>query len=191
MLSNLPDVQQRIIAKSIGHAEMAEIEDEKDLDKWIIQLKGEPRTYTFEGVLLELENGDEYGVPFFFFSDQDLKILDPGWQRWLAADKVREDQARSQKEKEHESLMLRTAAQAYHRDREVNQQIKGIELELLATAAGATDLWEVHLYPGPGVAAYPRIVVVPGRDSREAKQVAMQRYPGFTAGSVAQANRPF
>ena len=45
------------------------------------KLRGEPRTYTCEGVVLELENGDEYGVPFFFFSEDDLKTLSPGWQR--------------------------------------------------------------------------------------------------------------
>ena len=47
---------------------------------------GQPRKSTCEEVLVELENGDEHGVPFFFFSEQDLQVLRPGWERWLAAD---------------------------------------------------------------------------------------------------------
>ena len=189
LLSNYADLQQKMLPKIVAHFEQIDIEDEKDLDKWVItKLKGEARTYGVEGVIMELENGDEYGVPFFFFSDDDLRVLEPGWHRWLAADKAREAEAEAKADKERESFMLQAQAQAYQRDRQVAQQMKMMELELLATAAGATDLWEVQLRPGPGVAAYPRIVVVPGRNSNDAKRIAMRRFPGFTAGSVAQVN---
>ena len=190
LMSNFPEVQQRMLPKIVSHFEKIDIEGEKELEKWIITLKGAARTYTCEGVMLELENGDEYGVPFFFFSADDLKVLEPGWQRWLAADKSREQESKAQEEKDREEFMLRAAAQAYQRDRQANQQVKQMELALLATAAGATDLWEVQLYPPRGVAGYPRTVVVPGKNSNDAKQIAMQRFPGYTAGSVAQANRP-
>jgi hypothetical protein len=192
LLSNFPDLQQKMLPKIVAHFEQNDIEDEKDLDTWVItKLKGEAVTYTVEGVILELENGDEYGVPFFFFSQDDLKVLEPGWQRWLAADNAREKEETAKADKERESFMLQAQAQAYQRDRQINQQMKMMELELLATAAGATDLWEVHLYPGRGVAGYPRVVVVPGKNSADAKRIAMQRFPGYTAGAVAQANRPF
>jgi hypothetical protein len=190
-LSNYPDLQQKMLPKIVNHFEKTDFDTENELERWIITLKGEPRTYTVEGVILELENGDEYGVPFFFFSDQDLRILDPGWQQWLAADQAgeRDDQARQQKERE--SFLVSAAAEAYQRDRENSQQIqmKMMELELLATAAGVTELWEVQLTPNRGVAGYPRVVVVPGKNSNDAKQIATQRFPGYRAGSVAQANR--
>jgi hypothetical protein len=67
--------------------------------------------------------------------------------------------------------------------------MKMLELELLAAASGATDLWEVQLFPNRGVVGYPRIVVVPGRNSEDAKRIAMQRFAGYAAGAVAQANR--
>jgi hypothetical protein len=188
-LSNYHDLQQRVMARIVAHFENEMIEDEKDLEKWAnSKLKGDSRTYTVEGVMMELENGDVYGVPFFFFSEEDLAVLDPGWRRWLAADSARDQANKAQQQKEREELMLRATAEAYQRDRQVNQQIKHVELTLLATAAGATDLWEVQLYPPRGVAEYPRVVVVPGKNSADAKQIAMMRFPGYTAGSVAQAN---
>jgi hypothetical protein len=191
VLSNYPDLQQKMLPKIVNHFEKANIETTNDLERWLIPIKGEARTYTVEGVILELENGDEYGVPFFFFSEDDLRVLEPGWQRWLAADKMREKEDQAKAEKDRESFVLQAQAAAYQRDRAVNQQMKMMELELLATAAGATDLWEVHLYPARGTAAYPRTVVVPGGNSEDAKRTAMRRFPGYTAGTVAQVNRPF
>jgi hypothetical protein len=46
VLSNSNDVQRKIIARSVGYFEKAEIDDENDLEKWIIKLQGKPRTYT-------------------------------------------------------------------------------------------------------------------------------------------------
>lgn len=189
-LKNYPELQQRMLFKVVAHLENLEIDSERQLEEWLIPLKGSPRTFTVEGVMMELENGDVYGVPFFFFAPDELKILEPGWQRWLEADRSREQAEKSAHDKEREEFMLRTAAETYQRDRQMNQQIKMMELELLATAARATDLWEVQLFPKPGVAAYPRMVVVPGGNSDQAKVVAMERFPGFVAGSVAQVNRP-
>jgi hypothetical protein len=190
VLSNFPEVQRRMLPKIVAHFEKADIESENDLERWIVSLKGEPRTYTCEGVILELENGDEYGVPFFFFSDEDLKILQPGWQQWLAADQARGQADEMRAQKERESFLVRAAADAYQREHQANQQMKMMELELLATAAGATDLWEVQLFPNRGVVGYPQVVVVPGKNSNDAKQIAMRRFPNYTAGSVAQANLP-
>ena len=190
LLSNYPDLLQKMLPKIVAHFEKVELDRENDLERWIVGLKGEARTYTVEGVLLELENGDEYGVPFFFFAVQDLKVLQPGWERWLAADQAREREEAARQQQERESFLVRSAAQAYQRDRETDQQMKMMDLELLAVAAGATDLWEVQMFPERGVSGYPRVVLVPGKNSTDAKQIAMQRFPGYTAGSVAQANRP-
>jgi hypothetical protein len=197
LLENLPDLQQKMLVKLVAHLENEPLESERDLKEWIAKLKGAPLTYTVEGVILELENGDRYGVPFFFFSPEDLELLEPGWQRWLAAHDRSEQQAEAsqdarphpQQEIAQEEFMLQMAAQAYQRDRQINQQIQQMELGLLATAAGVTDLWEVQLFPPAGVPAYPKIVVVPGNNSGEAQRTAMQRFPGYTAGAAARANR--
>ena len=182
LFDNLPEVYQRMVPKIVAHFENAKIDDQKDLESWIVRQKGTPRSFTCEGVILELENGDEYGVPFFFFSDDDLKVLQPGWQRWLAAQK---DEA---KQHEHD-FMLQSQAAAYQRDRQTNQQIAVLQLEMAGYQAGLFDLWEVGLMPKPGVASPPLAVVVPGRDSRSATQEAMRRYPDFVPGAVSRVRR--
>ena len=89
LFQNLPEVYRRMAPKIVSHIEKMDVPDEKAFEAWVGRLRGEPRTYTLEGVVLELENGDEYGVPFFLFSDHDLRVLQPGWQQWLAATKIR------------------------------------------------------------------------------------------------------
>jgi hypothetical protein len=180
--NNLPEVYQKMLPKIVSHFENVPLEDKRAFESWAAKLRGEPRTYHCEGVLLELENGDMYGVPFFFFSDEDLKVLKPGWDRWLAADKDRAKQA-------HESFLLKSQAEAYQKDQQTNQQIAMMQLQMQGYEAGLFDLWEVCLYPGPGVASAPLCVVVPARDSRSAAAEAVARNPGFVPGAVAKVRR--
>jgi hypothetical protein len=182
LFTNLPEVYQKMMPKLVAHFEKTPIDDKRELDAWVMKLRGEPRTFTCEGVMLELENGDEYGVPFFFFSNDDLDMLQPGWQRWLAANADRAKQ-------EQESFLLQTQAQAYQQDQETNQQVAMMQLQMQGYEAGLFDLWEVRLFPGRGVASPPLLVVVPARDSRSAAAEAVRRNPGFTAGPVSKVRR--
>jgi hypothetical protein len=182
LAANLPEVYQKMLPKLVAHFEKTPIDDQRGLDAWVAKLRGQPRTFTCEGVLLELENGDEYGVPFFFFSKDDLKILQPGWERWQATEK---DRARQ----EQESFLLQSQAQAYQQDRMANQQIAMMQLQMQGYQAGLFDLWEVRLFPGRGVASPPLSVVVPARDSRSATIEAVRRNPGFVAGPVSKVHR--
>ena len=142
LFDNLPQVQQTMVPKIVAHFEQTPIDGDKGLQQWILKQKGEPRTFTCEGVILELENGDEYGVPFFF-SAEDQKLLQPGWQRrWLAADKDRQKQ-------EEEQFLVKAQAQAYQQDKQATQQIQKMQLEMLAYNAGLFALWEVQLVPAP------------------------------------------
>jgi hypothetical protein len=184
LYDNLPAVYQKMLPKIVAHFEKAPIDDKRGLDSWVMKLRGEPRTFTCEGVMLELENGDEYGVPFFFFSADDLKVLQPGWKRWLAADK---DWAKH----EQESFLLQKQAQAYRQDQASNQQIAMMQLQMQGYQAGLFDLWEVCLVPGPGVASAPLMVVVPARDSRSAAIEAVRRNPGYVAGRIGKVSRKY
>jgi hypothetical protein len=181
-LKNWPEICQKMLPKIVSHFEKTEIDDAQALNAWAAKLGGKERTFTCEGVLLQLENGDIYGVPFFLLADEDKKILEPGWKRWLAADKDRAKQ-------EHESFLAQSQAQAYQQDQRTNQQIAMMQLQMQGYEAGLFDLWEVCLYPGRGVNSPPLVVVVPGRDSRSAAAKAMQLNPGFTAGAVAKVRR--
>jgi hypothetical protein len=176
-LRNLPDVYQKLLPRIVGHFENQKLDTPEALEKWSVSLKGEPREYDVEGVLMELENGDEVGVPFFFFSDEDLKVLQPGWDRWVAAEKKQQDRA------DH-ALMLQAQAAAYQRDREANEQATMMKLEALAYLTG--DLWEVRLIPQNPRVAMPLSVVVPARNSRAATEQALSKNPGYVAGPVSR-----
>lgn len=184
LFDNLPEVYQRMLPKVVAHFEKTETDDRRGFDLWAMRLRGESRTFTCEGVVLALENGDEYGVPFFLFSEADQKILRPGWERWLAADK---DRGR----KEQESFLLQTQAEAYQQNQVINQQIALMQLQMQGYQAGLFDLWEVALLPGPGVVSPPLCVVVPGRDSRSAAMEAVRLNPGFVAGAVSKVSRRY
>jgi hypothetical protein len=182
-LENLPDVYQVIVRRIVSHFENVPIENNRDVDKWLNQKEHNPRKYTCDGVILELENGDEVALPFFLFSETDLMLLEPGWERWL---KAKEDEAA----KARETFLLTAQARAYDAQRQQAQQAQQIaylQLGLLATAVGALELWEVALEPPPGAYATPLSVIVPGRDSEAATAAALQRYPGYIAGPVRRA----
>jgi hypothetical protein len=181
VFENLPTVYQKMLPKIVSHFEGKQIDDETKLVGWAASQQGQPRTFQLEGVMLELENGDEYGVPFFFFSEEDRQVLEPGWQRWLAAHQEEE-------RRRNEDFLVAAQAQAYQQDRANNQQIAQMQLLLQAVEAGVVDLWEVYLQPGRGVAAQPQFVVVPARDSRQAVQTALAKNPGFVAGPVRRVN---
>ncbi len=170
-------LQQRVILKVISKLEKKDITDEKQLIEWAKSLGSQPKVYPLEGVLLELESGDEVGVPFFMFAEEDLKILEPGWKHWL-------EQHESEDRRDYESLMVRAQAQAYQADRQAQRQIETLKLGLLATATGVTSIWQVALVPPQGRFGRPMTVMVTARDSQTAEFQAMQRYPGYVVAGV-------
>jgi len=182
LFDNLDGVRREMIPRIVGHFEKQDIEDKKGLEAWLIKQKGEARKFTVEGVLMELQNGDIYGVPFFFFSAADLKVLEPGWQRWLAADNDREKQ-------KQEQFRLEAQAKAYQADQQAQRQMMMMQIQLQGYQAGLFDLWEVQLMPGAGIVGMPMLVVVPGRNSEQAAANAIQMNPGYIAGSVAKVLR--
>jgi hypothetical protein len=173
---NLPEVYQRMLPKIVAHFEENVQPDKAGLEAWLRSQKGKPRKYTLEGVLMELENGDEYGIPFFFFSADDLKVLQPGWDAWL---KVHEDPEQS----DDHAFRLQSLAAAYQQNQRIDRQIAIMQLNMQAIQAGLVAAWEVSLYPGPGVVGPPLWVVVPARNSAAATAIAMQQNPGYVAGA--------
>ncbi|MCG8652788.1 MAG: hypothetical protein MI861_23310 [Pirellulales bacterium] len=181
VFKNLPQVYQAMLPRIVSYMESTTIEDGNALEAWVKTLRGQPRTYRLEGVILELENGDEYGVPFFLFSKQDQEVLKPGWEAWQ---KEHEDAAAQ----ENHSLMLQSLASSYHRDRQVKRQIATMHLNLQAIQAGLTSAWEVTLYPVRGNPNPPRWVVMLGRNSQQATEAALRQNPGFVSGPVRKVS---
>ena len=175
--TNLPEIYQKFIPKIVEHFDNVQLPDDKSFNDWMVKQKATPRTFHCEGVILEFENHEEYAFPFFFFSDKDMKMLQPGWEKWL---EYAEDHERQEKE----SFYLQSQAMEYQRNQEATQKMAMMQLEFLAVGAGITSLWEVYLEPGPRVRGYPQVVVVPARDSDQASYLAMQKYPGYDLASV-------
>lgn len=183
LLTTLPEIYQRFIPKIIEHFDQVQLPDAKAFDEWMIKQKATPRTFHCEGVSIELENGEEYSVPFFFFTDEDNKLLQPGWEQWLTYQTDHERQ-------EKENFYLQSQAIAYQQqqaqDRQFNQRIAMMQVELLAVNAGATSMWEVYLEPPFGVRGYPQNVVITARDSDQASLAALRKFPGYVVVAVSK-----
>jgi hypothetical protein len=179
---NLPPIYQELVRRIVSHLENIEIEDREDLENWMVDLRGRPKSYKLEGVVFELKDGNEYDVPFFLFSEQDQRILKRGFRQW---EQVRDDYDRA----DDHAFRLRSMAATYEQDRQTDRQIAMMNLNMQAIQAGLTSAWEVTLYPRPGNMMPPRWVVVNGRNSAQAIQNALQQNPGFVAGPVRRVSR--
>jgi hypothetical protein len=145
-------------------------------------LRGAAKSYTLDGVLLELPSGDLYGVPFFLFSPQDAATLEQGWEQWAAAE--------GDSERRHElSLQLQARAKLAQQQAATQFQMQKMSLELQAYDAGLFDLWEVLMLPPQGAGALPTKVVVPARNSGQAAVEAQAKLPGYAVGGMARVNR--
>lgn len=182
LFENLPDIYKRIVPLIAAHFTERDITDRAGLFDWLRRRRGEPITFTVEGVQMELGDGSLYGVPFFLFSDQALAVLKPGWDEWAAKNATFAQQQESE-------LRLQTTAQSFHEGQEQTNQLLKMQLQLQAYQAGL--LWEVTLYPEAGTLGWPLFVVVPGRDSRQAGWNALANNPGYTLGPIARMSPRF
>jgi hypothetical protein len=174
---NLPPIYQAMLPRIVNHFERINPVDRSGLESWAVRQRGRPRTLQLDGVVLELENGDEYAIPFFLFAPDDRQLLESGWNEWLAA---RDDF----ESLERQTFLLQSLAAARQHDAQVRREIAMMQLKLQAVEAGVTSLWEVTLYPVAGNRNPPQWVVVPGRDSLQATNNALAQNPGFIAGPV-------
>lgn len=180
--STIDPLHQKLILRILSELEKTKFEDEKQLEDWAKKLGGNPTSYQLEGVLMQLESGDEIGVPFFLFAPDELAVLQPGWELW----KQKSESAEAQ---DRESFLVRSAAMAYQRDREMNQRIEMLKLDMLSAAAGVTSIWQVGLAPGPRTFGHPMSIMVSAQNSDIATQMVLQRYPGYVLVGVRRASR--
>jgi hypothetical protein len=183
LYDNLPEPYRSMVPEVVAHFEQTEIDGRAGLQKWILKLKGQPQTYTVDGVMLELESGDIYAIPFFFLSEQDQEALKPGFERWLAARETEETS-----DDERERLLAESVADTYRQDQAAQQQIGLLQLQMLAVNAGVTSLWEVRLLANAAGTGPYLSVVVPARDSATAKRLALEQHPGYIVGPVRKVN---
>lgn len=182
VFQNLPPIYQKIIPLVVQHSGN-QVSDFSTLERWLASRRGAPQTFTVDGVILEMEDGDEYGIPFFLFSPKDRDILEAGWDEWLAANTDQDHVARQE-----EALRLQTEAAYYQQQRARDRHIAELQLGLNAVQAGVTSMWEVTLYPEPGNPGPPLWVTGFARNSRDASYQAMAKHPGYIVGPVRRVS---
>jgi hypothetical protein len=178
LFENLPKIYQLMIPKIVGNSAHVEMTEKQSLANWLAGQPGQMNTSTVDGVMLQLESGDQYIVPFFFFSDSDLYVLKSGWDQWLAANSQQQYD-----EQQNQEFLLQSLMAARQRDQQVQHQIAMMQLNQ-ALLAGETSLWEVTLYPARGTAGAPQWVTMPGINSGIAIRDALAQHPSYVAGPV-------
>lgn len=181
---NLPEFYQKLVPQIVAKLESLTGSDRAAFDAWVLQQRGQERTFELKGIAFETDNGDEYAVPFFLLSDKDQAVLGAGYDEWLSSFR-----REKQEELDEQAFKLQALAAARYHDQQVNREIALLNLKLQAVNVGLTSLWEVTLYPGGGHSGGPVWTVVPGRDSNQATQNALAEWPGFFAGPVRRLTR--
>lgn len=184
LMNNLPEFYRNLIPQIVAQEKKLSLADGRALRRWLIEQGDQPQVFHVQGVVIEDEKGDEFAVPFFLFSDADLKLLQPGWDEWLAAHGKRDYES-----EDDQGFFLRSLAAARQQDLELQREIALMQLTMQTIQAGVTSLWEVTLYPAVGQGGPPLWVVVTGRDSNQATIAAMEQNPGYVAGPVRRVSR--
>jgi len=184
-LHEIDEIYQMMIPKIVAEFDDKSVESEKDLRLWARRLLGKTKSFTVDGVMMQLENREDIAVPLFLFADDQRALLEEGWDTWNA-------EATKDDERQRESFLAEASAAEYQRSREAeaktNQRIQLMQLGMMAVNSGITNVWQVQLLPRPGVRARPMVVVVPAMNSAQASALAVQKYPAFVAGAVRQMN---
>ncbi|QDT71822.1 SHD1 domain-containing protein [Lacipirellula limnantheis] len=184
LMNNLPEFYRNLIPQIVAHEKRLPQTSGRALRRWLIDQGDQPHVFHVQGVVIEDDKGDEFAVPFFLFSEADLKLLQPGWDEWLAA-----HSKKNYEEEEDQGFLLRSLAAARQQDQELQREIALMQLTMQSIQAGVTSLWEVTLYPAAGQGGPPLWVVVTGRDSNQATIAAMEKNPGYVAGPVRRISR--
>ncbi len=174
---DLPELFRKILPAIVNHFEKADIVDHNSLVNWLNKQGKTQHKYHVEGVQLRLASGVDLRIPIFLFGDQEQYFLMPGLERWraLQAEKL-EANNKAQLER-REQVMMEASARAFQANQAIQARAQVMQLELLAVATGAVELWEVGLLPNTPY-GHPFTVIVPARNSLTAEQQALQRYPG-------------
>ncbi|MFG0264484.1 MAG: SHD1 domain-containing protein [Rhodopirellula sp. JB055] len=173
--STFDPLHQKLILRVLSVLEDTSLEKESNLNQFVASFKGQPKSYTLEGVLMELASGDQIAVPFFMFSEKDLEVLQAGWENWKKYHE--DDEARAR-----ENLMMRSEASHYQQSmaqQQQRQQLEVLKFNMAAVRTGLTSIWEVRIAPNPGVYGRPTSVMVSARDSLTATQMVLPNYPGY------------
>jgi hypothetical protein len=184
-LSRMDQIYKKMMPKIVAEFDDKSVKTESDLALWGRKLRGKEKSFTVDGVLMELENGEKIAVPLFLFSEKEREVLEAGWDTWKA-------ESTAEDERNRESFLAEASAAEYHRSQEAaaqaSQQIQLMQLSMMAVNAGIAEIWQVQMMPRPGVRARPMVVMVPAQNSGQAQALAAEKYPAFVPGATAQVS---
>ena len=182
LYDNMPDAYKVILQRTMAAQGQLDQPTDMDLQGWIERQGAKPLVMRVQGVLLEQSDGEEYLVPFSLFAHQDAKLLKAGWEEWVGA--PQDDSLRSD-----EAFRLQSTAAALQSQQQMANEIARANMAFNAVNAGLFSYWEVTMYPQAGNPSAPGWVIMPGRNSEDAKRSAMRQYPGFVPGAVRKVSR--
>ncbi|NND95770.1 MAG: hypothetical protein HKN47_00405 [Pirellulaceae bacterium] len=179
----LPAAYRKVLPDVVAAVDEETIKSIDDLEKHLADGGGGPFEYVVEGIQLKLEEEGAITVPITLLAPEDASVVAPYLQRWRAAqEETVADEDRDETDR-RERLMLDSYAKTRSKQTAAQRRLKMMELGLLATASGITDIWEVTLYPNNRY-GYARSVVVPARNSLVAQKIATTKYPGWRVGPI-------
>ncbi len=181
---NLSGVYKNLVRDLVVRNEAIELKNEAEFKNWVKKQGGKKKTYKVEGIMMELEDGDLYIVPFQFFDESSREILKAGWADW---DKAKDDEEQRKQEK----LRLQAEASANQQKQNERRRVAQLSLQLQEVNAGIIEMWEVGMYPRVGFAGWPRTVIVTARNSGFAAQRALEQYPNYRVGPIAKVTRRY
>ncbi|HUP82397.1 MAG TPA: SHD1 domain-containing protein [Pirellula sp.] len=185
VFAQLDPFYKHILPMTIAKLENAKIDDVRDIENWLKKSGPGPWVYKIEAVLIETPARGTVSIPTFLLDKRTAESIAVPLRRWreaLATEVAEEDRNLYF---DRERFLTRAAKNAQLVDDRVEQQARYMRLELLATASGATDLWNVSLVPQVGY-GHPYSVIVPGQNSLQAEAIATQRFPGYRVGGVVK-----
>ncbi len=180
-IEDLPSAYELILPSVVSKIDRKPIANLKELEKHLAGGGGGPFAYEVRGIQLELKQGGVFTVPLEFLEPAEAELVSPGFERWLAARVESTSELDRYETDTRERLMLDSYARLRGEEQAGLQAMKLVELGLLSVNAGVTEIWEVGLLPNTPY-GFPRSVLVPGRDSLSAQEIAVQRYPGWQVG---------
>ncbi len=179
----LPELFLRVLPAIVNKFEGTDLADPPALNRWLKDAGKGQHKYHVEGVHLHLASGVDVKVPIFLFGKTEQEFLKPGLERWRAIQSEKLEEQQKLDLERREAMLMEASARAYQANQAMQTRAQLLQLEMLAVATGATELWEVALIPNTAY-GHPFSVVVPARSSAVAEQMALQKYPGASLGAT-------
>lgn len=188
-LAALPPAYGKIVPDIVAKHDKVEISDSKALEDHLAERGGGPLTYRAEGIQVLLESGDTTTIPVSLLSKHEMEDVLPGFRRWKAAqDEDIDDKERSANSKVERLLLEAHSKSPARRLLRQQRKLQFLQLSLLASDVGATNLWQVALHSGRPY-TFPHVVLVPAQNSLIAQRLALAKYPGWKAVAARQLDR--